>query len=88
MYFIFKKAKKIGYPIMLKATAGGGGRGMRVVKGKNELLKNYHEARGEAEKAFNDGTIFMEKFIDSPRHIEVQILADEKGNVVHLFERE
>ncbi len=85
---IFKKAKKIGYPIMLKAAAGGGGRGMRIVRGKNELLKNYNEAKGEAEKAFNDGTIFIEKYIDTPKHIEVQILADEKGNVVHLYERD
>ena len=85
---IFKKAKKIGYPVMLKAAAGGGGRGMRVVKGKNELLKSYNEAKGEAEKAFNDGTIFLEKYIDTPKHIEVQILADEHGNVVHLYERD
>jgi pyruvate carboxylase len=85
---IFKKAKKIGYPVMLKAAAGGGGRGMRVVRGKNELLKSYNEAKGEAEKAFNDGTIFLEKYIDTPKHIEVQILADEHGNVVHLYERD
>ncbi len=85
---IYKKAKKIGYPVMLKAAAGGGGRGMRVVRGKNELLKSYNEAKGEAEKAFNDGTIFLEKYIDTPKHIEVQILADEHGNVVHLYERD
>lgn len=85
---IFKKAKKIGYPIMLKAAAGGGGRGMRIVRGKNDLIRNYQDAKNEAEKAFNDGTIFIEKYIDSPKHIEVQILADEYGNIVHLFERD
>ena len=85
---IFKKAKKIGYPIMLKAASGGGGRGMRIVRGKNDLIRNYQDAKGEAEKAFNDGTIFIEKYIDSPKHIEVQILADEYGNIVHLYERD
>ena len=85
---IFKKAKKIGYPIMLKAAAGGGGRGMRIVRGKNDLIRNFQDAKNEAEKAFNDGTIFIEKYIDSPKHIEVQILADEHGNIVHLFERD
>ena len=85
---IFKKAKKIGYPIMLKAAAGGGGRGMRIVRGKNDLIRNFQDAKNEAEKAFNDGTIFIEKYIDSPKHIEVQILADEYGNIVHLFERD
>ena len=85
---IFKKAKKIGYPIMLKAASGGGGRGMRIVRGKNDLIRNYQDAKSEAEKAFNDGTIFIEKYIDSPKHIEVQILADEHGNIVHLYERD
>lgn len=81
-------ASKIGYPVMLKAAAGGGGRGMRVVKNEKTLERNYNEAKGEAGKAFNDDTIFIEKFIDSPKHIEVQILADEHGNTVHLFERD
>ncbi|MAP02042.1 MAG: pyruvate carboxylase [Flavobacteriales bacterium] len=81
-------AKKIGYPVMLKAAAGGGGRGMRVVREAASLERNYLEAKGEASKAFNDDTIFIEKFIDSPKHIEVQILADEHGNTVHLYERD
>ncbi|MFL2571748.1 MAG: pyruvate carboxylase [Parvicellaceae bacterium] len=81
-------AKKIGYPVMLKAAAGGGGRGMRVVREAATLERNYLEAKGEAGKAFNDDTIFIEKFIDAPKHIEVQILADEQGNTVHLYERD
>jgi len=81
-------AEKAGYPIMLKAAAGGGGRGMRIVRDKKNLLKEYHSALSEATKAFGDGTIFVEKYLEAPRHIEVQILGDNYGNVVHLFERD
>lgn len=81
-------AEEIGYPVILKAAAGGGGRGMRVVE-KPELLKNlYLAAESEAVSAFGDGTIYMEKFIRNPKHIEVQILADKHGNVVHIGERD
>jgi len=82
------KAEKIGFPIILKAAAGGGGRGMRVVKKASDLVASFREASGEALKAFGDGTIFIEKFIDQPKHIEVQLLADNYGNIVHLFERD
>ncbi|WP_394964973.1 acetyl-CoA carboxylase biotin carboxylase subunit [uncultured Helicobacter sp.] len=83
-----KVAEEIGYPVILKAAAGGGGRGMRVVE-KPELLKNlYLAAESEAVSAFGDGTIYMEKFIRNPKHIEVQILADKHGNVVHIGERD
>jgi pyruvate carboxylase len=85
---VLNEAHKIGYPIMIKAAAGGGGRGMRVVRNDEQLIKSYHEAKGEAGTAFGDDTIFIEKFIDSPKHIEVQIMADEHGNMVHLFERD
>ncbi|SDP53835.1 pyruvate carboxylase [Eubacterium maltosivorans] len=81
-------AKVAGYPIMLKAAAGGGGRGMRIVRDERDLLKEYHSAMSEATKAFGDGTIFVEKYLEEPKHIEVQILGDAYGNVVHLFERD
>jgi pyruvate carboxylase len=81
-------AKKIGYPVILKAVSGGGGRGMRVSRSEDELLQNYSEARSEALKSFGDATVFLEKFIENPKHIEVQILGDNYGNVVHLFERD
>lgn len=81
-------ADEIGYPVILKAAAGGGGRGMRVVE-KPEMLKNlYLAAESEAVSAFGDGTIYMEKFIHNPKHIEVQILADKHGNVLHIGERD
>ena len=82
------EAGRIGYPLMLKAVAGGGGRGMRVIRSEDELETAYAEARGEAAKAFGDDTVFLEKFIESPKHIEVQILGDNEGNLVHLFERD
>lgn len=81
-------ANSCGYPVMLKASAGGGGRGMRIVKNEEELIRNFHEARSEAKKAFGIDDIFIEKYIDSPKHIEVQILGDRYGNIVHLFERD
>ncbi len=81
-------AEKIGFPVMVKAAAGGGGKGMRVVNKKEDLLSSLRAARSEAMSAFADETVYIEKYIENPRHIEVQVLADEKGNSVHLFERE
>ena len=81
-------AKKIGYPIIIKATAGGGGRGMRLVKEESELAKLFAAAQGEAEAAFGNPGVYLEKFVQKPRHIEFQILADTYGNVIHLGERE
>ncbi|TVR76448.1 MAG: pyruvate carboxylase [Chitinophagaceae bacterium] len=83
-----KEAEKIGYPIIIKAAAGGGGRGMRVVKNKKELLQLFDSAKSEAKKSFGDDKVFIEKFIDNPKHIEVQILGDNHGNLVHLLERD
>lgn len=81
-------AHEVGYPVMLKAVAGGGGKGMRYVEVPSELERAYATARGEAESAFGNGDIYIEKFIEEPRHIEIQIFADMHGNVVHLNERE
>ena len=81
-------AKEVGYPVILKAKAGGGGRGMRIVRSAEELPNLYHAASTEAANAFGNGELYMEKFIEQPRHIEFQILADEHGKVVSLFERE
>ncbi|MFZ1014766.1 MAG: biotin carboxylase N-terminal domain-containing protein, partial [Terracidiphilus sp.] len=81
-------AKTIGYPVILKAKAGGGGRGMRIVRTDEELPNLLHAASTEAANAFGNGEMYMEKFIERPRHIEFQILADEHGSVVSLFERE
>jgi pyruvate carboxylase subunit A len=81
-------ANEIGYPVMLKATSGGGGRGIRRCNNVDELRNNYQRVLSEATKAFGSADIFMEKCVDNPRHIEVQILADEHGNVIHLFERD
>ncbi|MCB1621272.1 MAG: pyruvate carboxylase [Thiothrix sp.] len=83
-----KEAERIGYPLMLKAAAGGGGRGMRVLRSAAELPKAYNDARSEALKAFGDDTVFLEKYIDSPKHIEIQILGDTHGSLVHLYERD
>lgn len=80
--------EQFGYPIMLKAAYGGGGRGMRVVKEESEVQKMYELATSEATAAFGDGSMFIERFIEKPRHIEVQVLGDHYGNVVHLFERD
>jgi pyruvate carboxylase len=82
------EAERIGFPLMLKAAAGGGGRGMRVVRKGEELKKAFQEARSEAAKAFGDDTVFLEKYIEAPKHIEVQVLGDQHGNLVHLFERD
>ena len=83
-----KEAERIGYPIMVKAASGGGGRGMRVVRDEKQLKQAYPDARSEAGKAFGDDTVFLEKFIDQPKHIEVQIMGDNHGNIVHLYERD
>ena len=83
-----KLAKEIGYPVILKAAAGGGGRGMRIVQSEENMFNAYLAAESEAISAFGDGTIYMEKFIDKPKHIEVQILADKHGNVLHIGERD
>lgn len=83
-----QQASRIGFPVMLKAAAGGGGRGMRVVHNADSLEKAFTEARSEAAKAFGDDTIFIEKFIEEPKHIEVQLMGDNHGNIVHLYERD
>ncbi|CAE10171.1 acetyl-CoA carboxylase biotin carboxylase subunit [Wolinella succinogenes] len=83
-----EEAKKIGYPVILKASAGGGGRGMRIVEKEENLINSYLAAESEALSAFGDGTIYMEKFIDKPKHIEVQVLADKHGNAIHVGERD
>jgi acetyl-CoA carboxylase, biotin carboxylase subunit len=83
-----KEAEWIGYPVLIKATAGGGGRGMRVAYNQQELLNAYNTARAEAEVAFKNSGVYLEKYIANPRHIEIQVLGDNYGNVVHLGERE
>jgi len=83
-----KRAKEVGYPVILKAAQGGGGRGMRVVEEESELKNSFLAAESEAITAFGDGTIYMEKFIKNPRHIEVQVMADAHGNVLHIGERD
>lgn len=82
------EAKNIGYPIMLKAASGGGGRGMRVIRQPEELKGAFNESKREALNAFGDDTVFLEKFVENPKHIEIQIVADNYGNTVHLFERD
>src|SRR5262247_2649352 len=81
-------ARRMGYPVMIKAVAGGGGRGMRVAHNDISLVKGYHTARSEAEKAFGNSGVYIEKFIENPHHIEFQILADNRGNIIHLGERD
>ena len=81
-------AYKLEYPVIIKAVAGGGGRGMRICRNDDEVIQGFHSASSEAEKAFGNGDLYMEKFLVNPRHIEVQILADNHGNVIHLGERD
>jgi len=83
-----KLANQIGYPIIIKAVAGGGGRGMRVVHNDISLRAAFNAARTEAEAAFGEGAVYLEKLIIEPRHVEVQVMADQEGNVVHFFERD
>lgn len=82
------EAENIGYPVMLKAASGGGGRGMRIVRSEEELETNFNSAKNEALNAFGDDTMFLEKYVEEPKHIEVQIVADNHGNIRHLFERD
>jgi len=77
-----------GYPVMIKASAGGGGRGMRIVHSEDSLIEAFHGAQNEAKKAFGIEDVFIEKYLEKPKHIEVQILGDQHGNIVHLFERD
>ncbi|QNI02883.1 acetyl-CoA carboxylase biotin carboxylase subunit [Halomonas sp. SH5A2] len=81
-------ARRIGYPVIIKAAAGGGGRGMRVVHAEGHLLSAITVTRTEAHSSFGDGTVYMEKFLENPRHVEVQVLADGQGNAIHLFDRD
>ncbi|KAA0020795.1 acetyl-CoA carboxylase biotin carboxylase subunit [Salinicola corii] len=81
-------AGRIGYPVIIKAAAGGGGRGMRVVRNDDEVAKAASVTRSEAAAAFGDGTVYMEKFLENPRHVEVQVLADGQGNAIHLYDRD
>jgi acetyl-CoA carboxylase biotin carboxylase subunit len=81
-------AQEIGYPVLIKASSGGGGRGMRLAHNDMSLVNNLHSARSEAEIAFGDGSVYIEKFIENPRHVEVQILGDGNGTVIHLHERD
>lgn len=85
---LLRVATEIGFPLMIKASSGGGGKGMRLVRSSQELVSSYQMARSEALSAFGDDTVYIEKYIESPHHIEFQVLADTLGNVVHLFERE
>ncbi|OFI83270.1 acetyl-CoA carboxylase biotin carboxylase subunit [Vibrio cholerae] len=81
-------AKRIGYPVIIKASGGGGGRGMRVVRNEAELTKSIQMTRAEAKAAFNNDMVYMEKFLENPRHVEVQVIADGQGNAIHLAERD
>jgi len=81
-------ARKVGYPVIIKATAGGGGKGMRVVKEEKDLISNFHLASNEALASFKNPDVYLEHYVENPRHVEVQILGDKYGNVVHLFERD
>ncbi len=81
-------AKQIGFPVMIKAAAGGGGKGMRIVYTQDELQEQFERAMSEAKSSFGDGSVFIEKFIEKPKHIEIQVLGDKYGNIVYLFDRE
>jgi acetyl-CoA carboxylase biotin carboxylase subunit len=85
---ILEIARRIGYPVIIKAAAGGGGRGMRVVKSEAALLNAVYVTRSEAQNAFNNETVYMEKFLENPRHVEIQVLADGQGNAIHLGDRD
>ena len=83
-----KIAEEIGYPVMIKASAGGGGKGMRIARSADEVADGFASSKSEAKSSFGDDRVFIEKFVENPRHIEIQVLGDKHGNVVHLFERE
>ncbi len=83
-----EEARRIGFPVLVKASAGGGGRGMRAVTDEDDFIEAVRGARREAEAAFGDGSVFLEKLVEDPRHVEVQVIGDQRGNVIHLFERE
>ncbi|MBT4292031.1 ATP-grasp domain-containing protein, partial [bacterium] len=83
-----KEAAIIGYPVLLKASAGGGGKGMRVVRNEEDIASALRQTMGEAKSAFGNDAVFIERYIENPKHIEVQVLGDGKGNAIHLFERE
>ena len=83
-----REAEKIGYPVLIKAAAGGGGRGMKVARSAGELADSYSTARAEARASFGDGSVYLEKYLTTPRHIEIQILGDGEGNAIHLGERD
>ncbi len=85
---LYKEAETVGYPVMVKASAGGGGKGMRIVEKESDLEEQFTIARTEAEAAFGNGDIYIEKYIEEPRHIEIQILSDKQGNAIHLGERD
>lgn len=85
---LYAIAERIGYPVIVKAAAGGGGRGMRVVHSEASLLNAIHVTRSEAGAAFGDDTLYMEKFLEKPRHVEIQVLTDGQGNAIHLFDRD
>ncbi|MCD8036818.1 MAG: pyruvate carboxylase [Clostridiales bacterium] len=85
---VMEIADQIGYPVMLKASNGGGGRGMRIVNDRDDMQKEFEEAKNEAKKAFGDDKIFIEKYLKSPKHIEVQVMGDKYGNVIHLYDRD
>src|SRR6185436_8384768 len=82
------RAEKVGFPLLIKPSAGGGGKGMRIVREASVLAEEIMGARREGERYFGDGRLYVERYVENPRHIEVQVLGDRHGNVVHLFERE
>src|SRR5690606_78235 len=88
----FEEAQKvcdeIGYPVIIKASAGGGGRGMRMVKSADELKQNYQMCRNEAESVFSNPAVYIERFVENPHHVEIQVLGDSHGNAIHLGERD
>lgn len=86
--FLLQEAKKIGFPVMLKASLGGGGKGMRIVKDESEFFDQLEAAKREGMKSFSDDHMLIEKYIEKPRHIEVQVFGDKHGNYVHLNERD
>ncbi|MBS9779786.1 MAG: acetyl-CoA carboxylase biotin carboxylase subunit, partial [Moraxellaceae bacterium] len=83
-----EQAKNIGFPLLIKAASGGGGRGMRLVEHYDELISQIQSAKQEAEVSFSDDTVYMERFLKNPRHVEVQVFGDGKGNAIHLFDRD